>query len=228
VDLAVTGGSEYLYDEHGHIFRGFDVAGTLVQDYVDPESANRPFDEKRSGFLFSQGGAAVLVLEELEHARRRGATIIAEVIGYAESFDAHSMMSLAPGGEQIERMVHAAITDADLSPRDVDYVNAHGTGTKNNDQTEAEVIDRVFGKSVLINSTKSLLGHTIGASGAIEALVTALSLRDGTTHICKNLDTPLLGLNFVRSVEQHDLRVGLSQSFAFGGHNAAVVLRRYN
>jgi len=228
VDLAVTGGSEYLYDEHGHIFRGFDVAGTLVRDYVDPESANRPFDEKRSGFLFSQGGAAVLVLEELEHARRRGATIIAEVIGYAETFDAHSMMSLAPGGEQIERMIHAAITDADLSPHDVDYINAHGTGTKNNDQTEAEVIDRVFGKSVLINSTKSLLGHSIGASGAIEALVTALSLRDGTTHICKNLDTPLLGLNFVRSVEQHDLRIGLSQSFAFGGHNAAVVLRRYD
>jgi len=228
VDLAVTGGSEYLYDDHGHIFRGFDVAGTLVRDYVDTESANRPFDEKRSGFLFSQGGAAVLVLEELEHAQRRGATIIAEVIGYAETFDAHSMMSLAPGGEQIERMVHAAITDAGLSPHDVDYINAHGTGTKNNDQTEAEIIDRVFGKSVLINSTKSLLGHTIGASGAIEALVTALSLRDGTTHICKNLDTPLLGLNFVRSVEQHDLRVGLSQSFAFGGHNAAVVLRRYN
>jgi len=228
VDVAIAGGSEYLYDEHGHIFRGFDIAGTLIRDCTDAETANRPFDEKHSGFLFSQGGAAVLVLEELEHARRRGATIIAEVIGYAETFDAHSMMSLAPGGEQIERMVHAAITDADLSPHDVDYINAHGTGTKNNDQTEAEVIDRVFGKSALINSTKSLLGHTIGASGAIEALVTALSLRDGTTHICKNLDTPLLGLNFVRSVEQHDLRVGLSQSFAFGGHNAAVVLRRYN
>jgi len=228
VDMAIAGGSEYLYDEHGHIFRGFDVAGTLIRDCTDPETANRPFDEKSSGFLFSQGGAAVLILEELEHAQQRGATIMAELIGYAETFDAYSMMSLAPGGKQIERMIHAAIADANLFPHDVDYINAHGTGTKNNDQTEAEVIDRVFGKSVLINSTKSLLGHTIGASGAIEALVTALSLRDGTTHICKNLDTPLLGLNFVRSVEQHDLRVGLSQSFAFGGHNAAVVLRRYN
>ena len=228
VDLAVAGGSEYLYDEHGHIFRGFDVAGTLARDYADLESANRPFDEKRSGFLFSQGGAAVLVLEELEHAQRRGATIMAELIGFAETFDAHSMMSLAPGGEQIERMVRAAITDANRLPRDVDYVNAHGTGTKNNDQTEVEVIDRVFGKSVQVNSTKSLLGHTIGASGAIEALVTALSLRDGTTHICKNLDTPILDLNFVRSVERFDPRIGLSQSFAFGGHNAAVVMRRFD
>ena len=228
VDLAVTGGSEYLYDEHGHIFRGFDVAGTLVRDYVDPESANRPFDEKRSGFLFSQGGAAVLVLEELEHAQRRGAAIMAELIGYAETFDAHSMMSLAPGGEQIERMVRAALADAGVSPRDVDYINAHGTGTKNNDQTEAEVINRVFGKSARVNSTKSLLGHAIGASGAIEALVTALSLRDGTTHICKNLDTPILDLNFVRSAERFDPRIGLSQSFAFGGHNAAVVMRRFD
>lgn len=228
VNVAVSGGCEYFADEHGHIFRSFDVSGTLVRDCADPQTANRPFDEKRSGFLFSQGGAAILVLEELEHAQHRGAKIIAELIGFAETFDAHSMMSLAPGGKQIERMIRATLADAGLSPRDVDYINAHGTGTKNNDETEADVIDRVFGKSVRINSTKSLLGHTIGASGAFEALVTALSLRDGTTHICKNLDTPLLDLNFVRNVEQYDLRVGLSQSFAFGGHNAAVVLRRFN
>jgi len=228
IDISIAGGSEYLYDEHGHIFRGFDVAGTLTRDCTDAQTANRPFDENRSGFLFSQGGAAVLVLEELEHAQRRGATIMAELIGFAETFDAHSMMSLAPGGAQIERMIRAAIADADLMPNDVDYVNAHGTGTKNNDEMESQVIERVFGKSVLVNSTKSLLGHTIGASGAVEALVTALSLRDGTTHVCNNLETPLLDLNFVRRVEESDLRVGLSQSFAFGGHNAAVVLRRFN
>jgi 3-oxoacyl-[acyl-carrier-protein] synthase II len=228
VDVAISGGCEYFGDEHGHIFRSFDVSGTLARDCANPETANRPFDEKRSGFLFSQGGAAVLVLEELEHAQRRGATIMAELIGFAETFDAHSMMSLAPGGEQIERMIRAALADANQLPRNVDYVNAHGTGTKNNDQTEVGVINRVFGKSVRVNSTKSLLGHTIGASGAIEALVTALSLRDGTTHICKNLDTPILDLNFVRSVERFDPRVGLSQSFAFGGHNAAVVMRRFD
>lgn len=228
MDLVVTGGSEYLYDEHGHIFRGFDIAGTLVHDYAGPETANRPFDQKRSGFLFSQGGAAILVLEELEHARRRGAPIMAEVIGFAETFDAHSMMSLAPGGEQIERAIRAALADADVAPQDVDYINAHGTGTENNDKTEAEVIERVFGKSVRVNTTKSLLGHSIGASGAIEILVTALSLRDGTTHICKNLDTPVRDLNFVRTAGEFDLRMGLSQSFAFGGHNAAVVLRRHD
>ncbi|MHB8743522.1 MAG: beta-ketoacyl-[acyl-carrier-protein] synthase family protein [Sulfuricaulis sp.] len=228
IDVVVSGGCEFFADEHGHIFRSFDVSGTLVRDCADLDKANRPFDEKRSGFLFSQGGAAMLVLEELEHAQRRGATIMAELIGFAETFDAHSMMSLAPGGKQVERMIRAALADAGLSPSEVDYVNAHGTGTINNDMIEADVIDRVFGKSVRVNSTKSLLGHTIGASGAFEALVTALSLRDGMTHICKNLDTPLLDLNFVHSVEKHDLRIGLSQSFAFGGHNAAVVLRRFN
>ncbi len=228
VDVAISGGCEYFGDEHGHIFRSFDVSGTLVRDCANPETANRPFDAKRSGFLFSQGGAAMLVLEELGHAQRRGAPIMAELVGFAETFDAHSMMSLAPGGKQIERMIHAALADADLAPRDVDYVNAHGTGTKNNDETEADVIDRVFGKSVRVNSTKSLLGHTIGASGAFEALVTALTLRDGKTHICKNLDAPLLDLNFVRCVEQFDPCVALSQSFAFGGHNAAVALRRFD
>jgi 3-oxoacyl-[acyl-carrier-protein] synthase II len=227
VDMALTGGSEYLYDDHGHIFRGFDVAGTLVHDYTDPETANRPFDNDRTGFLFSQGGSAILVLEEIEHARRRGAVPIAEVIGYAETFDAHSMMSLAPGGEQIERMIRAALASTDLTPRDVDYVNAHGTGTQNNDQTESQVIERVFGKSVRVNSTKSLIGHTIGASGAIEALITALSLRDGKTHVCNNLVNPIVDLNFVREVERFDPRIALSQSFAFGGHNAAVVLRRF-
>jgi len=228
VDVALGGGCEYLYDDHGHIFRGFDVAGTLVRDCADPERANRPFDKKRSGFLFSQGGAAVLVLEELEHARRRGATIMAEIVGYGESFDAHSMMALAPGGGQIERMLRDALAEAAIDAGEVDYVNAHGTGTENNDKTEAEVIERVFGTSVRVNATKSLLGHSIGASGAIEALVTALSLRDGTTHICKNLENPVRNLNFVREIGKFDLRVALSQSFAFGGHNAALVMRRYD
>jgi 3-oxoacyl-[acyl-carrier-protein] synthase II len=227
VEVAISGGCEFFGDEHGHIFRSFDVSGTLVRDCENPDTANRPFDEKRSGFLFSQGGAAVLVLEELEHARHREAAIMAELIGFAESFDAHSMMSLAPGGVQIERMIRATLDDAGLSPRDVDYINAHGTGTRNNDETESQVIDRLFGKSVRVNSTKSILGHTIGASGAFEVLVTALTLRDGTTHICKNLDNPLLDINFVRNVERFEPRSALSQSFAFGGHNAAIAMRHY-
>jgi 3-oxoacyl-[acyl-carrier-protein] synthase II len=228
VDLAISGGSEYLNDEHGHIFRGFDIAGTLVRDCAEPQSANRPFDEKRSGFLFSQGGAAALVLEELEHALRRDVPVIAEVAGFAETFDAYSMMSLAPDGAQIERMIRASLADAGLEAGTVDYVNAHGTGTRNNDELESKVIERVFGKSVPVNSTKSLLGHTIGASGAFEALVTALTLRDGKTHVNKNLEEPCSELNYVRTTEVFDPEVGLSQSFAFGGHNAALVLRRYD
>ena len=228
VELAVSGGSEFLNDEHGHIFRGFDVSGTLVRDCADPQTANRPFDEKRSGFLFSQGGAAVLLLEELEHALRRGAPIMAELVGFAETFDAYSMMSLAPDGAQIERMIRASLADAGLEAAAVDYVNAHGTGTRNNDEIESRVIGRVFGSSVPVNSTKSLLGHTIGASGAFEALVTALTLRDGKTHVSRNLQTPCCDLNYVRSVQAFDPDVGLSQSFAFGGHNAALVLRRYH
>lgn len=227
LDVAITGGSEFLYDEHGHIFRGFDVAGTLVRDCSDAQAANRPFDERRSGFLFSQGGAAVLLLEELEHALRRGAPIVAELAGFAETFDAYSMMSLAPDGAQIERMIRAALADAGLEPGAVDYLNAHGTGTRNNDDIESEVIARVFGRSVAVNSTKSLLGHTIGASGAFEALVTALTLRDGRTHINRNLGSPCRDLNFVRSTAAFEPQVGLSQSFAFGGHNAALVLRRH-
>ena len=228
VDLAIAGGSEFLHDEHGHIFRGFDIAGTLVRDCVDPGSANRPFDQRRSGFLFSQGGAAMLVLEELEHALRRGASIMAELVGFAETFDAYSMMSLAPDGAEIERAIRASLADAGLPVGAVDYVNAHGTGTVNNDAIESDIIERVFGRSVPVNSTKSLLGHTIGASGAFEALVTALTLRDGKTHINRNLETPCSGLNYVRSVAAFDPQVGLSQSFAFGGHNAVLVLRRYN
>jgi 3-oxoacyl-[acyl-carrier-protein] synthase II len=228
VELAVAGGSEFLNDEHGHIFRGFDIAGTLVRECADSATANRPFDEKRSGFLFSQGGAAVLLLEELEHALRRGASIMAELVGFAETFDAYSMMSLAPDGAQIERMIRESLADAGVEAGAVDYVNAHGTGTRNNDEIESGVIERVFGKSVPVNSTKSLLGHTVGASGAFEALVTALTLRDGKTHANKNLETPCSDLNYVRSTQVFDPDIGLSQSFAFGGHNAAVVLRRYN
>jgi 3-oxoacyl-[acyl-carrier-protein] synthase II len=228
LELALAGGAEFLNDEHGHIFRGFDVAGTLVRDCADPQSANRPFDEKRSGFLFSQGGAAVLVLEELEHALRRGASIMAEPVGFAETFDAHSMMSMAPDGAQIERMIRACLADAGLEATAVGYVNAHGTGTRNNDEIESRVIERVFGRAVPVNSTKSLLGHTIGASGAFESLVTALTLRDGITHLNRNLETPCCDLNFVRRAEAFHPQVGLSQSFAFGGHNAALLLRRYN
>ena len=227
VDFAISGGSEYLDDYYGGIFHGFDIAKALVRNCDDPDRANRPFDVDRSGFLFSQGGAAVLLLEDLESASRRGASILAEVSGYAETFDAYSVMSIAPDGIQIERMMNAALSDAGVRPADIQYVNAHGTGTQANDVVESEVIARVFGRDVLVNSTKSLIGHTIGASGAIEALVTVMSLKEQRTHACRNLDEPLADLNFVREVASHPIEAALTQSFAFGGHNAGLVLKRF-
>ncbi len=136
-------------------------------------------------------------------------------------------MSIAPDGEQIERMMQLALADAGLSHADIHYVNAHGTGTQANDSVETEVIERVFGRDVLVNSTKSLIGHTIGASGAIEALVTVMSLKDQKTHVCKNLEEPLADLNFTRDVTSASMQAALSQSFAFGGHNAGVIFKQF-
>jgi 3-oxoacyl-[acyl-carrier-protein] synthase II len=223
MDLVLAGGVELLDDDYGAIFHSFDLAHTLVRG-DDPE-ANRPFDRGRSGFLFSQGGGAVLVLEEMERARKRGAPILAEVAGFAETSDAHNIMVMEPEGRQIARAIESALKDADLRPDEIDYVNAHGTGTTANDETEAAVLSRIFGSRPLVSSTKSLLGHTLGASGALEAAVTVLSLQHQTTHVCLNLEDPIADLNFVRRVDSHPIRAALSQSFAFGGHNAAVVFR---
>jgi 3-oxoacyl-[acyl-carrier-protein] synthase II len=227
VDIAISGGSEYLDDYYGGIFHGFDIAKALVRNCEDPDRANRPFDTDRSGFLFSQGGAAVLLLEDLDTAIGRGAPVLAEVVGYAETFDAHSVMSIAPDGVQIERMMNSALADADLSKSDIHYINAHGTGTQANDVVESEIIERVFGRDVRVNSTKSLIGHTIGASGAIEALVTVKSLKEQRTHACRNLEEPLSKLNFVREASSIPMQAALTQSFAFGGHNAGLVLKRF-
>ena len=228
VDFAISGGSEYLDDYYGGIFHGFDIARALVRNCEDPATANRPFDINRSGFLYSQGGAAVLLLEDLDTAVGRGAPILAEVAGYAETFDAHSVMSIAPDGVQIERMMNAALADAGMSHSHIHYINAHGTGTQANDTVETEVIGRVFGRDVLVNSTKSLVGHTIGASGAIEALVTVMSLKEQRTHLCKNLEEPLTDLNFAREVTSCSMDAAFTQSFAFGGHNAGLVLKRFD
>ncbi len=225
-DCALAGGTEYLDDPRGSIFLGFDICRALVRDCDPPETANRPFDAARSGFLFAQGGAAMLMLESAEHAAARGARTLAEVVAFAESFDAHSMMSPEPHGRAMEAMLRDLLVRGGIGPGDVDYVNAHGTGTHSNDACEAAVIERVFGSRVAVNSTKSLLGHTIGASGAIEAAVTALSLRDQRLHPSRNLSEPIADLDFVTHAQARDLRFAVSQSFAFGGHNAALLMAR--
>lgn len=226
VDIALAGAAEYLFDEYGSIFRAYDITGALAHGFDDETRANRPFDRDRNGFLFSEGGAAALVIERASHARARGAATIAEIAGFAETFDACNMIAIDESGERVRAMMRAALDDAGIDGSEVDYVNAHGTGTIVNDKVECESLVRVVGEHPLVNSTKGLIGHTIGASGAIEAVVTALSLRDSTVHPCVNLDHPMAPLNFPSSRRQTDLGYALSHSFAFGGHNAGLVLRR--
>jgi 3-oxoacyl-[acyl-carrier-protein] synthase II len=227
VDLALVGGSEYLYDQYGGMFAGFDAVRALANGDGDPDKANRPFDKDRSGFLFSEGGGAVLVIEDLEHAIRRGAPIFSEIVGYAETCDANNIMMMEKSGRNIKRMIENALADSKMSAEDVDYINAHGTGTVLNDETEARVIENIFGRKVLVNSTKSLVGHTLGASGAIEAVVTVLSICNKTTHINKNLTNPIADLAFITQVDSYPIKTAISQSFGFGGHNAVLVFREF-
>jgi 3-oxoacyl-[acyl-carrier-protein] synthase II len=226
-DLALAGGVEFLSDPFGCAFRGFDAVGALANGPLPPDQINRPFDRERSGFLFSEGGGAVLVLEDLESARRRGADVLAEVVGYGETADAYHLMGMAPEGRQIRRALELCLADAGLAPADVGYVNAHGTGTPANDDVEARVLSELFPRETRVNSTKSLLGHTLGASGAIEALVAALTLRDGVAHPSRNLADPELPLAFVRAAEPVAARHAVSESFAFGGQNAVIALAAF-
>jgi 3-oxoacyl-[acyl-carrier-protein] synthase II len=226
-EVVLAGGVEYLHDDYGAVCQGFDAVRALVDSPLDPDRANRPFDQDRSGFLFSQGGGGVLVLEELEHARKRGARIFGEIIGYAETCDGFNIMMMESSGHNIMRMIRQALAEAGISEKDVDYINSHGTGTQLNDETETSIIESIFGKEVLINSTKSLIGHTLGASGAIEAVVTVLSIHDKTTHICRNLENPMRDLNFVKEVTSYPIKTAISQSFGFGGHNAVLVIGEY-
>lgn len=228
IDFAICGGAEYLNDEYGGIYQGFDIARTLASSTDDINLANRPFDKDRSGFLYSQGGAGIMILESESRAKKREANILAQISGFSETFDAYSMMSLDPGGSQIQRMMKEAVSDANLQLTDIDYINTHGTSTQLNDEVESQVIDQLFGNKPIINASKSLTGHGIGASGAFEAIISTLSLQNQTTHRCKNLENPIRDLNFVTSLKEQNIENVLSESFAFGGHNSALVLSIYN
>ncbi|MFO7738838.1 MAG: beta-ketoacyl-[acyl-carrier-protein] synthase family protein [Desulfatiglandaceae bacterium] len=227
-DLALVGGVEYLYDDYGAIFLGFDTVRALASGPGEPDTINRPFDVDRSGFLFSEGGGAVLLIEDLERARRRDAPIYGELLGYAETSDGYNIMMIEKSGYNIQRMIKKALADAALSEKDIDYINSHGTGTLLNDEAEARIIESMFGKDVWVNSTKSLIGHTLGASGAIEAIVTVLSIFNQTTHVSRNLEHPLKDLNFVTRTDSYPIKKAISQSFGFGGHNAVLVIGEYH
>ncbi|TVZ94118.1 beta-ketoacyl-ACP synthase II [Streptomyces sp. BK340] len=229
VDIALAGGAE-------HILNRLDLASSgnaraLSTRGGAPAEASRPFDTDRDGFVMS-AGAGVLVLESEEHARARGAHILAEVAGYASTSDAHHWTAPHPEGRGARAAMAGALTDAGLEPADVDYINAHGTSTQANDSTEVAAIRAVFGshaERIPISSTKSMTGHLIGAAGAVEAIVAGLAVRDRVVPPTINCHRPIdEALNFVpHQAQEHRVDVAMSNSFGFGGHNAVLVLRSW-
>lgn len=219
-DTAIAGGVECLEDSSGSTMRGFDALGALT---TSPDGIPRPFSTERSGFLFSEGGGCVLVLEEFEHARRRVARVYAEIAGYAMNSDAHNIVRMEDSGVSIDALLEDLLDGCRPA-----YFNAHGTGTPMNDQIEAAAIRRLFGDAAhqpLINSTKGFIGHTIGASGAIEAAVAALSIHEGKIH-GNILGEPMPDLNLVKETVEMPIESAVSVSFGFGGHNAALFLTK--
>jgi 3-oxoacyl-[acyl-carrier-protein] synthase II len=198
----------------------------------DPAHASRPFDNARDGFVLAEG-AGVVVLEELEHAKARGAHVYAEVLGYAATSDAHHVTEPAPGGAGLARALRRALTKAELAPERVDYINAHGTSTRFNDRDETAAIKTVFGehaKKLAVSSTKSMTGHMVGAAGGVEAAITALALRDGILPPTINYEQPdpECDLDYVPNEgRKQDIGVAISDSMGFGGHNAVLVLGKY-
>jgi 3-oxoacyl-[acyl-carrier-protein] synthase II len=212
------------------IYAGFNAMRALAQ-HEDPAQASRPFDRDRNGFVISEGAGA-LVLEELEHARQRDARIYAEVVGYGSSNDAFDMAAPA-GGDGAYLTMARALRKAEFEAERVDYINAHGTGTPLNDKFETDAIHRVFGKhadQLAVSSTKSMTGHMMGASGAVEAVVCALTIRDQIIAPTINLQNPdpECDLDYVPGeARRAEIEVALSNSFGLGGHNASVILARF-
>ncbi|MGW5876543.1 beta-ketoacyl-ACP synthase II [Nocardiopsis terrae] len=227
-DVVIAGGAE-------NCLTAVDIAGSanaraLSRRMDDPERASRPFDEDRDGFVMS-AGAGALVLEERGRALRRGAPVLAEVIGYASSSDAHHLTAPHPEGTGAYRAVLQAFQDARISPEQVDCVNAHGTGTKLNDAAEVALVHRLFGnrvKRVPMSSIKSMTGHMIGAAGAVEAITAVQTLRTGIVPPTINCDRPIdPSLNFVaHQPQEHNVRMVMSNSFGFGGHNSVLLLSK--
>jgi 3-oxoacyl-[acyl-carrier-protein] synthase II len=231
-EVILTGGSEATLTKLGLI--GFCSARALSTRNDDPEHASRPFDLHRDGFVMGEG-AGCLIFEELEHARARGARIYAEVVGYGASSDAYHMTAPSPGGEGAARAIRQALHDGGIPPERVDYCNAHGTSTPLNDRLETAAIKLALGEEharrIAISSTKSMLGHLLGAAPGVELAVTALSIRDGIVHPTANLETPDpdCDLDYVQEgVRQLPIDVAICNSLGFGGHNACIALARYS
>jgi beta-ketoacyl-acyl-carrier-protein synthase II len=228
-DVMITGGTEAPITNMA--FAGFSAAKALSFN-PDPKTACRPFDKNRDGFVMGEG-AGVLVLEELEHALKRGANIYAEIVGYGATGDAYHITAPAPGGEGGVRAMKQALSDAGLKPEDIDYINAHGTSTEYNDKYETMAIKEVFGEhayKLAVSSTKSMTGHLLGAAGAIEAVFSVLTIKDGIIPPTINYETPdpECDLDYVPNVaRKQNVRTVLSNSLGFGGHNATIIFKKY-
>jgi 3-oxoacyl-[acyl-carrier-protein] synthase II len=229
-DVMIAGGSEATVTPMA--IGGFANMKALSERNDSPETASRPFDATRDGFVMGEG-AGIVILEELEHAKARGATIYAEMAGYGATGDAYHLTAPAPDGEGAQRAMRRAMKDAGITAADVDYINAHGTSTPANDLNETKAIKAVFGehaKGLHVSSTKSMTGHMLGAAGAVEFIFGALCTRDCLVPPTINYSTPdpELDLNYTpNAAAQRDVRVVLSNSFGFGGHNVTLAIRRY-
>ncbi len=229
-DVMLAGGSDASICEFG--LAAFNVIKALSTRNHNPKEASRPFDKDRDGFVCGEG-AAVLVLESLEHALGRGAHILAEIAGFGSTADAYHMVAPEPRGDGMAGAMRAAMEDAGVQPEEIDYINAHGTSTPLNDRVETLAIKRVFGDhayKVPISSTKSMIGHLIGGAGAVEAAVTIMTILEGTIHPTINYEhpDPECDLDYVPNVSRAaTVDVALSNSFAFGGQNACLVLKRF-
>lgn len=229
-DVMIVGGSEAPIIPTA--VAGFSSMKALSTRNDEPEKASRPFDRDRDGFVMGEG-AAVLVLEEYEHAMRRGAKIYAELVGYGATADAYHITAPCVDGEGAVKCMLRALKDARLSPDEVDYINAHGTSTKLNDAVETLAIKKVFGErayKIPISSTKSMIGHLLGAAGAIEALATIMTIHTGIIHPTINYENPdpECDLDYVpNEARKKEVNVAISNSFGFGGHNVCLVFKKF-
>jgi len=229
-DVMIAGGAEAALTGLG--FGGFCAMKALSTRNDEPEKASRPFDRDRDGFVMGEG-AGIVVLESLEHARKRGARIYCELAGYGMTADAYHITAPSPDGDGAARCMGLALDDAGINPEDVDYINAHGTSTPLNDKVETIAIKKVFGDYAYrlpISSTKSMVGHLLGAGGAVELIAGTFCLRDNVVHPTINYETPDpdCDLDYVpNEAREHKIDVVLSNSLGFGGHNATLVARRF-
>lgn len=229
--VMVAGGSEASLDFVG--FMGFLLIKALAEKYTNPRTASRPFDRKRNGFVMSEG-AGVMVLEELEHARSRGIPILGELLGYGDSADAYRITDPHPDGEGAVIAMTTALKEAGCALEDVDYINAHGTSTQRNDMVETIAVKRLFGsraQHIPVSSNKSMLGHSIAASGAIEGIFTLMGMERSLILPTINYEAqdPKCDLDYVPNVaRQQEHRIALSNSFAFGGQNACLCLGKFD